>query len=108
MITVKKLLTLGERTRLRKISMILHQAAVDCHNGVPVDIEYVNDVLPIAGFEPVDASMGNASLSFKLCCRYGRYIKLGINDVRSEFLYSSADLVHARIKILITCISGKI
>lgn len=56
MITVKKLLTLKERTRLRKISMILHEAAVDLRNGNPVDLEYINEVLPVAGFEALDAS----------------------------------------------------
>ncbi len=66
MITVKKLLTLGERTRLRKISMILHQAAVDCRNGVVVDHEYINSVLPLAGFDPADPAMDGLSLSFKL------------------------------------------
>lgn len=66
MITVKKLLTLGERTRLRKISMILHQAAVDSKNGLTVDLEYINEVLPLAGFDPVDVSTSGSSLAFKL------------------------------------------
>ena len=66
MITVKKLLTLKDRTRLRKISMILHQAAVDCRNGVSVDLEYINAVLPLAGYDPVDISLPSSSLAFKL------------------------------------------
>ena len=66
MITVKKLLTLGERTRLRKISMILHQAAVDCRNGSDIDLEYLNAVLPLAGFEAVDVDSDKTSLAFKL------------------------------------------
>ena len=68
MITVKKLLTLKERTRLRKISMILHEAAVDLRNGNPVDLEYINEVLPVAGFEALDASELSAgdTLAFRL------------------------------------------
>ena len=68
MITVKKLLTLKERTRLRKISMILHEAAVDLRNGNPVDLEYINEVLPVAGFEALDALELSAAdtLAFRL------------------------------------------
>ena len=51
MITVKKLLTLKERTRLRKVSMIAHEAAVALKNGQEIDYEYINDVLNVAGFE---------------------------------------------------------
>ena len=47
MITVKKLSTLKERTRLRKISMILHEAAVSCKNGQPVDLDYIEEVLSL-------------------------------------------------------------
>ena len=54
MITVKKLSTLKERTRLRKISMILHEAAVSCKNGQLVDLDYINDVLKLEGFDRVD------------------------------------------------------
>lgn len=66
MITVKKLSTLKERTRLRKISMILHQAAVDAKNGVEIDIQYINDVIALAGFSTVDESLEGASLAFRL------------------------------------------
>ena len=50
MITVKKLSTLKERTRLRKISMILHEAAVSARNGQEVDLDYINEVLSLEGF----------------------------------------------------------
>ncbi len=53
MITKKKLLTLKERTRLRKVSMILHEAAVSLKNNRDIDLDYINDILPVAGFEPV-------------------------------------------------------
>ena len=53
MITVKKLSTLKERTRLRKISMILHEAAVACKNNQPVDFDYINEVLSLEGFAEV-------------------------------------------------------
>ncbi len=67
MITVKKLLTLKERTRLRKISMILHEAAVDLRNGNHVDLEYINEVLPVAGFKALDASeLSPDTLAFRL------------------------------------------
>ena len=66
MITVKKLSTLKERTRLRKISMILHQGAVDAKNGVAVDIDYINDVAALAGFPAVDSSSEGVSLAFRL------------------------------------------
>lgn len=53
MITVKKLSTLKERTRLRKISMILHEAAVSARNGKEVDLDYINEVLSLVGFAEV-------------------------------------------------------
>jgi len=52
-ITVKKLSILKERTRLRKISMILHEAAVACKNNQPVDLDYINEVLSLEGFAEV-------------------------------------------------------
>ena len=66
MITVKKLLTLKERTRLRKISMIAHEAAVALKNGQEIDFEYINDVLEVAGFEALDSSSDSGSLAFGL------------------------------------------
>lgn len=66
MITVKKLLTLKERTRLRKISMIAHEAAVALKNGQEIDYEYINDVLNVAGFEALDVSLNADSLAFRL------------------------------------------
>ena len=65
MITVKKLSTLKERTRLRKISMILHQGAVDAKNGIDVDIDYLNEVAALAGFSAVEESLEGAALAFK-------------------------------------------
>ena len=66
MITVKKLLTLKERTRLRKISMIAHEAAVALKNGQEVDSEYINDVLHVAGFKDLDLSADSDVLAFRL------------------------------------------
>ncbi|MBO4279069.1 MAG: TrmH family RNA methyltransferase [Spirochaetales bacterium] len=66
MITVKKLLTLKERTRLRKVSMIAHEAAVALKNGQEIDYEYINDVLNVAGFEALDVSLNADSLAFRL------------------------------------------
>lgn len=53
MITKKKLLSLGDNTRLRKISIILHDAAFEAAAGNLVDMQYINDILPLAGFDPV-------------------------------------------------------
>ena len=66
MITVKKLLTLKERTRLRKVSMIAHEAAVALKNGQEIDYEYISDVLNVAGFEALDVSLNADSLAFRL------------------------------------------
>lgn len=66
MFTVKKLLTLKERTRLRKVSMIAHEAAVALKNGQEIDYEYINDVLNVAGFEALDVSLNADSLAFRL------------------------------------------
>ena len=72
MITVKKLSTLKERTRLRKISMILHEAAVSARNGQEVDLDYINEVLSLEGFAefaeaPGLAETGKlAELAFRL------------------------------------------
>ena len=53
MITLKKLSTLKERTKLRKISMILHEAAICLKNGSPCDYdqEYLNQIIELAGIE---------------------------------------------------------
>lgn len=53
MITKKKLLSLKDSTRLRKISIILHDAAFEAAAGRFVDMQYINDIVPLAGFEPV-------------------------------------------------------
>ena len=66
MITVKKLSTLKERTRLRKISMILHEAAVACKNNQPVDIDYINEVLSLEGFAEVGKPAEPGEMAFYL------------------------------------------
>lgn len=65
MITKKKLESLKERTRLRKISMILHQAAQDLLNGSPVDFEYIESIIPLSGFDVPCSSLESRSLAFK-------------------------------------------
>jgi len=65
MITKKKLTTLKERTRLRKISMVLHEAAVALTNGGEADFDYIDDIVPLAGFEPVDHSGDPKALAFR-------------------------------------------
>ena len=66
MITKKKLETLKERTRLRKISIIMHQAAFELEAGRPVDWEYLNDVLTLTNYEKLDPSLENKALVVKL------------------------------------------
>lgn len=44
MITIKKLNTLKERTKLRKISIILHKAALDIKHKKSVDLDYIINV----------------------------------------------------------------
>lgn len=48
MITVKKLLSLKERTRLRKISLVLSENAHRAKTGRDVDLTYINSILPLA------------------------------------------------------------
>lgn len=64
MITVKKLLSLKERARLRKISMIFHQAALSAKNGLETDMDYLNAVLPLAGTDKI--LLPGDSLPFEL------------------------------------------
>lgn len=54
MLTEKKLLSLKERTRWRKISMILSQNARDLRLGKNVDWTYLNTIIPLAGLKQID------------------------------------------------------
>lgn len=54
MLTKKKLLSLKERTRIRKISMILSENAHQAKVGKSVDTVYLNDILPLADLQPVN------------------------------------------------------
>jgi TrmH family RNA methyltransferase len=65
-ITVKKLSTLKERTRLRKISMILHEAAVSSKNGQAVDLDYINEVLALISEGPLAEDRKPEELAFVL------------------------------------------
>ena len=107
MITVKKLLSLGERTRLRKISMILHEGAVSLKDGRPVDLEYINSVLPLAGFEPVDVTLPCVSLAFRLeDCSQALLVRLGAEPSDWDFrddegnLDSSKRVVQDKVLVL--------
>ena len=66
MITKKKLETLKERTRLRKISILLHQAAFDVKTGKEVDWEYINDVLSLTDYDKIDTILDSEAIVFKL------------------------------------------
>jgi len=69
MITKKKLLTLNERTRLRKISIILHDVAFDAFNGKDVDLHYINEILPLSNLSNIPSNLDlleKKSLAFVL------------------------------------------
>ncbi len=66
MITKKKLESLKERTRLRKISIIMHQAAFDVKAGKEVDWDYINDVLSLTDYGKIDTSLESEAIVFKL------------------------------------------
>ena len=53
MLTERKLLSLKEKTRLRKISMILSQNAHDIKTGKSVDWDYLNMVIGMAGLQAI-------------------------------------------------------
>ena len=53
MLTEQKLLSLKEKTRFRKISMILSQNAHDIKTGKTPDWDYLDMVIAMAGLEPV-------------------------------------------------------
>ena len=53
MLTEQKLLSLKEKTRLRKISMILSQNAHDIKAGKSVDRDYLDMVIAMAGLEAI-------------------------------------------------------
>ncbi len=54
MLTKKKLMSLKDRTRIRKISMILSENAHQAKLGNSVDMTYINDILPVADLEPLN------------------------------------------------------
>lgn len=66
MIAKKKLESLNERTRLRKISIIMHQAAFDVKVGKEVDLEYINDVLSLTSYGKIDSSLPSEAIVVKL------------------------------------------
>lgn len=68
MLTKKKLLTLKDRTRTRKISLILTEAARQASLGNEVDLVYINDILPLENLPTIDSALSSdlKKLSFKL------------------------------------------
>ncbi len=69
MITKKKLLNLNERTRLRKISIILHDAAFDSFNGKDVDLCYINEIISLSNLSNIPSNietLDKKSLAFVL------------------------------------------
>lgn len=66
MLTVKKLLSLKERTRIRKISMILSESAHLAKIGKDVDLTYINSIVPLADLKPIDQNIDSKHLVFAL------------------------------------------
>ena len=66
MITKKKLESLKERTRLRKISIIMHQAAFEVKAGREVDWDYLNDVLSLTNYKKIDPTFESEAIVIKL------------------------------------------
>lgn len=66
MLTKKKLLTLKERTRIRKISMILSEQARSVKTGHEVDLNYLNEIIPLADLSPIEDNLESKKLMFKL------------------------------------------
>ena len=60
MLTEQKLLSLKEKTRLRKISMILSQNAHDIKAGKKVDWDYLDMVIAMAGLETVPRDVSDS------------------------------------------------
>lgn len=66
MLTVKKLLSLKERTRKRKISMILSEAAHQIKIGKSVDINYLNSITELESFRPISKEDDPKHIMFQL------------------------------------------
>lgn len=66
MLTVKKLLSLKERTRLRKISMILSESAHLAKCNKDVDLNYINSIVVLASLPEIDKNLDSKHLVFKL------------------------------------------
>lgn len=66
MLTVKKLLSLKERTRKRKISMILSESAHQLKIGNQVDINYLNGIIALESFKPIDKNDDSKHIMFQL------------------------------------------
>ena len=65
MLTEKKLLSLKERTRIRKISMILSESAHLVKTGHSVDLNYINKIVLLADLKPVE-NCDSKQLAFRL------------------------------------------
>lgn len=67
MLTEKKLLTLKERTRTRKISLILTENAHQARLGNSVDLKYINSIIALENLKPIDPELTDLKrLAFKL------------------------------------------
>lgn len=68
MLTKKKLLTLKDRTRTRKISLILSEAARQARLGNEADLTYINDIVELENLDRIDSALNSdlKKLSFKL------------------------------------------
>ncbi|MCR5761244.1 MAG: TrmH family RNA methyltransferase [Sphaerochaetaceae bacterium] len=98
MLTEKKLLSLKERTRIRKISMILAEAAHRARLKQCPDLVYINTILPLAGLKEISTEQPQTEDEFKsLAFRLEDYsqallTRLGAEPSDWDFTDDSGDL----------------
>ena len=96
MLTEKKLLSLKERTRKRKISMILSQNARDLRDGRSVDLVYVNMCMRLAGFDEFDYAAPSFDLKHAMFrledCAQALLVQLGSEPSDWDFFDDSGAL----------------
>ena len=101
MITKKKLESLKERTRLRKISIIMHQVAFDVRAGKDVDLGYINDVLSLTSYEKINGALPSEAIVVKLDDISQDILKrLGAEPSDWDFRETSTGALDSRARVL--------
>ena len=93
MLTVKKLLSLKERTRTRKISLILSEAAREAKTGKNIDLTYINSIVCLVDLAPVESDLDLKHLAFRLeDYAQSLLVRLGAQPSDWDFIDSSGNL----------------